>query len=187
MPVLSEPYAHAAMGAPYFLLAFALLGICSFVVRRRRSVSTTTAAQAPVLSEKDAESTQFRDEFDTRDEKKISSAVEQSTNRIQRPPQPPPFTPPMPLIATQDLNFGMGTNASYYDSPASDSPIITTFDSFEAAGMDLPRRRSYTKTTAGGVEVQGEVLMGEGWRRHTRVFGGGVCMACEESERRMTA
>ncbi|PVH89073.1 hypothetical protein DL98DRAFT_95784 [Cadophora sp. DSE1049] len=165
MPVLSEPYAHAAMGAPYFLLAFALLGICSFVMRRRRSTSTATPAQAPAYSEKDAEITQFRDEKDIRDKNEIpvSSAVEQSTtNRIQRPPQPPPFTPPMPLIATQDLNF-------------------------EAAGMDLPRRRSYTKTTAGGVEVQGEVVMAEGWRRHTRVFGGGVCIACEESERRMTA
>lgn len=81
----------------------------------------------------------------------------------------------------------MGTNASYYDSPTSGSPIISTFDSFEAGVVDFPRRRSYTKTTAGGVEVQGEVVMAEGWRRHTRVFGGGVCIACEESERRMTA
>ncbi len=39
-----------------------------------------------------------------------------------------------------------------------------------------------------GVEVTGEILVSpEGWRRHTRVFGGGVCKACEESERRMSA
>lgn len=54
-----------------------------------------------------------------------------------------------------------------------------------------PRRRSYTKATtvAGGEEVQmtGEIVEAEGWRRHTRVFGGGVCLACEESERRMSA
>jgi hypothetical protein len=42
------------------------------------------------------------------------------------------------------------------------------------------------------VEVQGEIIVAEGWRRHTRVFGGGVCKACEESkekeiERRGTA
>ncbi|KAH6701422.1 hypothetical protein DL95DRAFT_152269 [Leptodontidium sp. 2 PMI_412] len=184
MPVLSEPYAHAAMGAPYFLLAFALLGICTFIMRRRRSTATLT--QTPVL-EKDAEITQFRDQQDVKEEKEISSPFEQASNRIQRPPQPPPFTPPMPLVATQDLGFGMGTNASYYDSPTSGSPIISTFDSFEAGVVDFPRRRSYTKTTAGGVEVQGEVVMAEGWRRHTRVFGGGVCIACEESERRMTA
>jgi hypothetical protein len=67
----------------------------------------------------------------------------------------------------------------------------------------LPRRRSYTKTlsnssvsssgssgsgsssTSGSIVVTGEILQAEGWRRHTRVFGGGVCKACEESERRM--
>jgi len=27
--------------------------------------------------------------------------------------------------------------------------------------------------------------MGDMWRRHTKVFGGGVCKACEESERKM--
>jgi len=59
---------------------------------------------------------------------------------------------------------------------------------------DIPRRRSYTKTVGAmrggneGVEVTGEIVVSpEGWRRHTRVFGGGVCKACEESERRMSA
>ncbi|KAH7351300.1 hypothetical protein BKA65DRAFT_550262 [Rhexocercosporidium sp. MPI-PUGE-AT-0058] len=188
MPVLSEPYAHAAMSAPYFLLAFALLGICTFIIRRRRSTRTLAQTpETPEFSKKTMEITQFQDQKDIQDEQQIYSSFEQATNRIQRPPQPPPFTPPMPLVATQDLGFGMGTNASYYDSPTSGSPIISTFESFEAEGVEFPRRRSYTKTTAGGVEVQGEVVMAEGWRRHTRVFGGGVCIACEESERRMTA
>jgi hypothetical protein len=35
--------------------------------------------------------------------------------------------------------------------------------------------------------MSGEIIAAEGWRRHTRVFGGGVCKACEESERRMSA
>ena len=180
MPVLSEPYAHAAMGAPYFLLAFALLGICSFVMRRRRP--TRTVAQTPELSEKSTEVVQFRDQKDVQEKEQSFGPA---TTQIQG--SSPSFTPPMPLIATQDLGFGMGTNASYYDSPTSGSPIISKFESFESGGVDFPRRRSYTKTTAGGVEVQGEVMMAEGWRRHTRVFGGGVCIACEESERRMTA
>ncbi|KAL2071080.1 hypothetical protein VTL71DRAFT_12315 [Oculimacula yallundae] len=184
MPVLSEQYAHAAMGAPYFLLALALLGICSFIMRRRRS--TTALAQSPEFSEKDLGTFQSKDNADSQNEEQASSSSEQTVARVQRP-QPPPFTPPMPSVATQDLGFGMGTNASYYDSPTSDSPIISSFDSFETGAMDVPRRRSYTKTTVGGVEVQGEVVMAEGWRRHTRVFGGGVCIACEESERRMTA
>jgi hypothetical protein len=34
------------------------------------------------------------------------------------------------------------------------------------------------------VEVQGEIIVAEGWRRHTRVFGGGVCKVCEESKQR---
>jgi len=50
-----------------------------------------------------------------------------------------------------------------------------------------PRRRSYTKNMPDGGEVSGEIIVAEGWRRHTRVFGGGVCKACEESERRMSA
>lgn len=184
MPVLSEPYTHAAMGAPIFLLAFAVLSLCSFVIRRctRAKSSILKPSQSPILPEKEPEFTQYEDQQGLQ-EKGLTAA----TNRIQRPPQPPPFTPPEPLIATQDLAFGGGTNASYYDSPMTGSPIISTFDSFEAEGFDFPRRRSYTKTTAGGVEVHGEVVMAEGWRRHTKVFGGGVCMACEESERRMTA
>ena len=37
-----------------------------------------------------------------------------------------------------------------------------------------------------GVEVQGEVISvtdgyGTGWTRHTRVYGGGVCLACAAS------
>jgi len=71
-----------------------------------------------------------------------------------------------------------------------------SFDSFEpealgGQGAEMPpRRRSYTKSTGvpgGEVEVSGEIIVAEGWRRHTRVFGGGVCKACEESERRMSA
>jgi len=62
-----------------------------------------------------------------------------------------------------------------------------SFDSFEPLLEMPPRRRSYTKNTPEGGEVSGEIVVAEGWRRHTRVFGGGVCKACEESERRMSA
>jgi hypothetical protein len=52
-------------------------------------------------------------------------------------------------------------------------------------GPETPlRRRSYTKVVDGvGVEVQEEIVVAEGWKRHTRVYGGGVCQACLESER----
>lgn len=65
------------------------------------------------------------------------------------------------------------------------------FDSFEPMMEMPPRRRSYTKSTTSAegeeVLVSGEILVTENWRRHTRVYGGGVCKACEESERRMNA
>jgi hypothetical protein len=48
------------------------------------------------------------------------------------------------------------------------------------------RRTSYTKQFD-DIGVEGEIVVAEGWRRHTRVYGGGVCQACEESERRMSA
>jgi hypothetical protein len=51
--------------------------------------------------------------------------------------------------------------------------------------LDTPRRRSYTKMTSAGTEITGEIVVAEGWRRHTKVFGGGVCAACEENERRL--
>ena len=39
-----------------------------------------------------------------------------------------------------------------------------------------------------GIELAEEVIIAaEGWRRHTRVYGGGVCRACEESEEQMRA
>jgi hypothetical protein len=47
-----------------------------------------------------------------------------------------------------------------------------------------PRRRSYTKTID-GLEVQEEIVVAEGWKRHTRVYGGGVCQACLDSEKKM--
>lgn len=191
MPVLSEPYAPVVMMSTpmYLLLAFALSALCSLFWRRRSSMSTMSTPVMPaqtreLLDEKRAVEAGI---LDTMQEQKVPAPPNRTSNSsVQRP-----FTPPLPtpLIATQDLNFGRGENASYY-SPLSESPVMSsfeTFDSFEALGRDVPRRRSYTKTTPGGVEVTGEVVLGEGWRRHTRVFGGGVCMACEESDRRMTA
>jgi hypothetical protein len=66
--------------------------------------------------------------------------------------------------------------------------MSSSFESFEPGPvLELPRRRSYTKNMPDGAEVSGEIVVAEGWRRHTRVFGGGVCKACEESERRMSA
>jgi len=119
--------------------------------------------------------------------------------------------PPAPLFTSFPPSTGSGgLNASYYDltssplelesSPSTSLPTEPPALSNQGtAGPRLPRRRSYTKTlstssvsstgstSSGSVVVSGEVIQAEGWRRHTRVFGGGVCKACEESERRMSA
>ncbi|RFU27451.1 hypothetical protein B7463_g8889, partial [Scytalidium lignicola] len=95
------------------------------------------------------------------------------------PPHPPPFTPPM-LDLSASSNNPSPADAALPDLFSSSSS--STFDS-----SDLPpRRRSYTKMTTEGTEFSGEIVAAEGWRRHTRVFGGGVCEACLESERRMS-
>ncbi|KAE9375275.1 hypothetical protein N431DRAFT_463373 [Stipitochalara longipes BDJ] len=95
-----------------------------------------------------------------------------------------------------------GLNASYYQdftsSPieleypptnTSEPPILSSLPNATTTtnpGNPLPRRRSYTKTlstsstsstlssgsTSSSVIVNGEVIQAEGWRRHTRVFGG---------------
>lgn len=46
------------------------------------------------------------------------------------------------------------------------------------------RTRSYAKEFPDGLEVQGSILIADGWTRHTRVYGGGVCQACLEAEQR---
>lgn len=85
-----------------------------------------------------------------------------------------------------------GPEYMWQEEPLEEIPELSTseFSSSspnEASALDgsnIPRRRSYTKNQD-GVEVQGEVVMGDTWRRHTRVYGGGVCLACLESENKM--
>ncbi|RDL38920.1 uncharacterized protein BP5553_03260 [Venustampulla echinocandica] len=101
-----------------------------------------------------------------------------------------PFTPRVHSPPSASTQFFV---ASPTETAASSVSSETT------ESKDFARRRSYSKaltipspsnshaaeTTE--VQVSGEIVLAEGWRRHTRVFGGGVCMACEENQRRMTA
>lgn len=106
---------------------------------------------------------------------------------------------------TEDKNISRGT-------PSYPPPTASTYKppfSSSYPPPELPRRRSYTKTlsfssttsaapypssTTTGTpasnfikeaSLTGEIISGEGWRRHTRVYGGGVCVACEESQGRL--
>ena len=122
----------------------------------------------------------------------------------------PRTTPPPPPPPTSALNVFDGPAYTWQEDQSSISefsiadmaanaaaagiyPPTTTNPTTPASAAGAPttpatdtRRRSYTKTAA-GVEVVGEVVTGEGWRRHTRVYGGGVCLACLESERMRVA
>lgn len=166
MPVLSEPASHGIANLPDFTVTYVVLGafllvlLGIYISRRTKSMesSSSQSEKEPLMSNENNNNNN-----NTSSEFQSASLISEAKPRIQRPPQPPPFTPPM--LEQTEMNFS----------------------SFEPAMEMPPRRRSYTKTTTDGTEVSGEIIVAEGWRRHTRVFGGGVCQACEESERRMSA
>ncbi|KAG0652663.1 hypothetical protein D0Z07_0106 [Hyphodiscus hymeniophilus] len=170
MPVLSEPASHGTailsdITVTYVLLgAFLLVLLGIHISRRTKGTQFSTMPSSPQEKEPLVDT---RDENDTSPEIPSAAPVSEAKARIPRPPQEPPFTPPM---RTQT------------------DPNFSSFEAYEPA-MEMPptRRRSYTKTMVDGTEVSGEIIVAEGWRRHTKVFGGGVCKACEESDRRMSA
>jgi hypothetical protein len=167
MPVLSDQPHQSLTSLPganlsyLFLGAVCLLCIGIFISRRKRTSQPHPPTVPYNFPEKDI-SSPTSSSIGVLPETQSASLAKP---RIQRPAQPPPFTPPMP--SSPEMN--------------------SSFDSFEPVLEMPPRRRSYTKNTPEGGEVSGEIVVAEGWRRHTRVFGGGVCKACEESERRMSA
>lgn len=192
MPVLSEsdsnPSKHevevapcstmfSRLALPHILVAFILLSGLLILVRRK-------------LARNKLMQTQREDEEEFRDEKILPPSD------FQYQFQEPLLSLRSPTTTSPTLDETNLTNVRNLESvpasPISSSP--STFNSFQPTPIitDIPRRRSYTKTINGGteieVEVTGEIVVSpEGWRRHTRVFGGGVCKACEESERRMSA
>jgi hypothetical protein len=164
MPVLSEPQHHAAqLSSPLyvFFAAILFLSLGTLLTRSQRRSSQTVPPPPPSPSSPSL-----------LNEKQPLLPPSQThsppTSEYQPPlPLPPPLNNSIPPLPSSHPAF---------------------FDPSSAASTDLPpRRRSYTKTTPTGTEVSGEILVAEGWRRHTRVFGGGVCIACQESERRLSA
>jgi len=168
MPVVSEPH-HGFASLPNIKVTYALLGVLLLClgVYFRRSRRTTPQMKVPIPLEVEKE-----------EEKTTPLAENPLPSNVlklqQRPPQPLPFTPPMPDLPRE-----------------SKFPVSGSFEPTSSSALSEmpPRRRSYTKATVAGNEIQvsGEIVVAEGWRRHTKVFGGGVCEACAESERRMSA
>lgn len=106
--------------------------------------------------------------------------------------------------ATDGLLFGGQTDNEALNYPMQHTTILTnpsnTLPQFgtqvvnldaanaEAAASKVgPVRRTSYSRTIDSVPLQGEVAVTEGWKRHTRVYGGGVCEACEESAAKMRA
>ena len=166
MPVLSHTASHGIAILPditviyVFLGAFLLVLLGTHIGRRTRSMESS-----PSQSEKEPLINNQNDNH-TSTESQSAASISEAKPRVQKPPQPSPFTPPL---------------------RAQTDPSFASFEAYESAAEMPPRRRSYTKTMVDGTEVSGEIIVAEGWRRHTKVFGGGVCKACEESEKRMSA
>lgn len=189
MPVVSEPtmgqthtYAHGLfsnVSTLYLYLSIFFIFCITIFIRRKRSSATTlqyhfppSRPATPLLEKSNLNLFSYTDENKTTAtnlDPPNPQAFSQKISHTQLPP-PPPFTPPSPL----DLPY---------------SPLNTN-SSIPPTEPTLPRRRSYTKTPnllTNTPSITGEIIAGDGWRRHTRVFGGGVCEACAESERRMSA
>ena len=76
-----------------------------------------------------------------------------------------------------------------------DSELVDSCPSFDVTPNSFPSTSSYLPPPADFAEsshvqhdigVQGEIISsfddaGHGWKRHTRVYGGGVCLACLQS------
>lgn len=185
MPVLSESAARlqgascsSILSYAYILAAFAFILIGGLLLRRKLRTSPPPPHPTSALPYPS--------------EKAILIAAtlppmpsHQHAHSYPRTLQELPFTPPMLFTEGGETEEKVPSN-EYYDSPT--EMAFSSFDSFQPE-TDIPRRRSYTKTSSNGSSVSGEIIQADNWRRHTRVFGSpsGVCLACEESERRMSA
>ncbi|KAG9248618.1 hypothetical protein BJ878DRAFT_487592 [Calycina marina] len=171
MPVLAKARAGGHiqdLETTYVLFGCLFLFILGLWIHRQRHTIPQSMPPLPPISEK---------AFHTDNLPPVRNSM--STDYVSSP------LLPTSLIPMSSYEEGKGEAQIYY------SPVEAggTFDQFMfmTEAETIPRRRSYTKTTVAGAEVSGEITVAEGWRRHTRVFDGGVCLTCVESERRMTA
>lgn len=133
------------------------------------------------------------------DELKWASPLEDRTQSQQEREQEQRQMESTNLTNMKNLSsIPTSTTYEYPPSPTTYTSTITssTSTSTEGLKLEIPRRRSYTKTITTSpdgtvkigeivqVNVSGEIMTSpDGWRRHTRVFGGGPCRACEESDK----
>ncbi len=173
MPVLSESVTHthgaSCSFSPtiYMLAGCAILLIGGILLRgkiqtsRKNPHSTSALPALTPISEKVALIAQ-----DTPSSPIVHVHPLPHSHSHPHPPRPVselPFTPPKlftqsfePIIRRNNQDEETVPSNEYYDSPTEMG--FSSFDSFEQPEVEIPRRRSYTKTSSNGSNVSGEII-----------------------------
>lgn len=118
-----------------------------------------------------------------------SSSSEAVASAPSSPPRrrSPPKSRPVPVPTTgaysQPYQYAT-TDAMLPSSYPTSSPLLPPPppEEFYYPSYDMPPAESYEFDGDGNViPTQGELPHNHGWGRHTRVWGGGVCLACQAS------
>lgn len=96
------------------------------------------------------------------------------------PPTSPQLPPPPPGQPSDDAHASY--NDEYYDYEFDTDDQQAQHHQQQGSGV-IGGGGSAPGTETGEIDLQGEIISvmddaGHGWKRHTRVYGGGVCLAC---------
>ncbi|KAM3085915.1 hypothetical protein ACMFMG_002968 [Clarireedia jacksonii] len=173
-----------------FLSGIFFLCVSIYIRRKRRAAKQyffpPSRTHTPILAEKSPSSISSSPEIPPVSPSDVHFQHQAFTPVLSEARTIPPSIPLTLPLPTTSSKF------SHLHNPSS-APSHNTFPA-------PPRRRSYTRphpnnnpgsphspSSPSYPDLNGEIIIGDGWRRHTKVFGGGVCEACAENERRMSA
>ncbi|PQE25680.1 hypothetical protein CJF30_00000368 [Rutstroemia sp. NJR-2017a BBW] len=205
MPVVTEhntgsPPSSSSLFPGFFPVRYVFLSgiffLCvSIYIRRKRRTATQylfppSREPSPIPAEKTPSSISHSPEIPAASQSDVNFHPQAFTPAHSEPRTTPPSIPLTFPLPTTSPEFSHSP-FPHHHNPSSSSPSHSTLPA-------PPRRRSYTRPHPNNTnpsslhstpypDLNGEILIGDGWRRHTKVFGGGVCEACAESERRMSA
>ncbi|KAH7025750.1 uncharacterized protein B0I36DRAFT_148717 [Microdochium trichocladiopsis] len=108
----------------------------------------------------------------------MSATMDSTSATTSFHPQQGSFVTPRRRSYTKVLPFAPDQSAAEEESRS----LVAT-----QRTMSEPYPSSHTTAESREMNVQGEIISvlddtGAGWKRHTRVYGGGVCLACLEAE-----
>lgn len=191
MPVLYNSDSTFGVGLLPICVVLGSVVFLSILLILRWSKPAPYASHAPGIMSMSHPTTTSRPEVE-----KIQIPAPSTQNLIKDHSQGP--NPPLPTLQPLALHTHHPPSASTQSFATPPTEVtVTSLSSERITSENLPRRRSYSRTLtvpspgdsqiseAIKVQVSGEVVLAEGWRRHTRVFGGSVCKACEGNQRNM--